>query len=226
MRIPPLAFVIVALVLALIALIMAGFTSETEMFLTLGIAVATVMVVAATLYQYLKSSSEAKHVPVENFSLWADVGEPAAELKRLSYDDVGAAVRIAVADLGSLSSNAELLGSRVSILLDKEEFVGLRQEHIHTATENLALGVRAVTKKLRSSKGFPSDVITLLEKHAAQSDRIANKFYEFERGKSEVVRVYTEPLRRAAEKLSRDLRLAATNMSNFAQGMAVTEKSS
>ncbi len=225
MRIHPMGIIILALVLSLVALIMAGFTSGLQMVLTIGIAAATVLVVIAILFQYIKSSSESKQVPVENFSLWADVGEPAAELRRFSYDDVGAAVRIAVADLGSLSSNAELLGSRVSILLDKEEFVGMRQEHIHTATENLAFGIKTVIKKLRSAKGFPSDVITLLEKYAAQSDRIANKLFEFEHGKSEVVHIYIEPLRRAAEKLSRDLRLASANLSNFAQGIAAKETS-
>lgn len=221
MRIPPIA--ILPLFLALIALIMAGCTTGMLMYLTIGMAAATLLVGIATLFQYARASSEAKQVPVENFSLWADVGEPAAELRRLSYDDVGAAARIAAADLGSLSANAELLGSRVSLLLDREGFGGLRREYLHDAIENLARGTNAVIKKLRSAKGFSSETITLLERHASQSDRIANKLFEFEHGKSEVVHIYVEPLRRAAEKLSRDLRLASANLSSFARGMEAKE---
>ena len=223
MRIRPIAAF--PFFLALIALILAGCTTGPQMYLVIGVAAATFLVAVAILFQYTRSSYEAKQVPVENFSIWADVGEPAAELRRLNLDDVGAAVRITAADLGSLSANAELLDARISILLGREGFEELRQEKLHQSLRNLASDVSAIVEKLRTAKIFPAETVNLLEQCASQSDRIANKLFEFERGKSEVVRIYVEPLRRAAEKLSRDLRLASANLANFTLGTPAKEKS-
>jgi len=223
MRIHPLT--LVPLFLAFIGLMMAVFTAGTQIYLIIGLAVATILVAIATLFQYSRSSYEAKQVPLENFSIWADVGEPAAELRRLNFDDIGAAVRIAAADLGSLSANAELLGARISMLLGKEGFEDLRQEKLHQSLKNLASSVNAIVEKLRATNKFPAETVTSLEQCASQSDRIANKLFEFERGKSEVVRIYIEPLRRAAEKLSRDFRLASANLASFTLGMPAKETS-
>ncbi|MDI6643306.1 MAG: hypothetical protein QMD95_04580 [Candidatus Hodarchaeaceae archaeon] len=217
MRIPPIS--ILPLTLALIALVIAGYTTGLSMYVTIGLAAATVLVGIAVIFQYV-GSPETKQVPLENFSLWADVGEPGAELKRLSPDDIAPAVRIASADLGSIATNAELLGARISLLVGREGFEGLGEEKLHRQVENIARDLNAVVKKLRATNGFPPKTMALLEQHAAQSDRIANKLFGFERGKSEVVHIYVEPLRRAAEKLSRDLRLASANMSDFVQGAA------
>jgi hypothetical protein len=221
MRIHPLT--LVPLFLAFIGLMMAVFTAGTQIYLIIGLAVATILVAIATLFQYSRSSYEAKQVPLENFSIWADVGEPAAELRRLNFDDIGAAVRIAAADLGSLSANSELLGARISMLLGKEGFEDIRQEKLHQSLKNLASSVNAIVEKLRATNKFPAETVTSLEQCASQSDRIANKLFEFERGKSEVVRIYIEPLRRAAEKLSRDFRLASANLASFTFGMPAKE---
>ena len=216
MRIHPLA--VLPLLLAFSALVMAGYTSGPAMVLTAGVAAAAVLVGMATLFQYTKPSPEARQVPVENFSLWADVGEPAAELRRLGLGDMGAAVRIASADLGSLVANSELLRARILMLTGKGGFEGLREEKIHRRAENLTHDVKMAIGKMSAASGFSADVLTLLEQCAAQADRIANKLFEFERGKSEVVHIYVDPLRRAAEKLSRDLRLGSANISGFMQG--------
>ncbi len=223
MRIHPLA--LVPFLLASIGLIIAMFTVGRDIYLVIGLAVATVFVAIATLFQYSRSSHEAKQVPLENFSIWADVGEPASELRRLNFDDIGAAARIAAADLGSLSANAELLGARISMLLGKEDFEDLRQEKLHQGFKNLASSVNAIVEKLRATNRFPVETVTSLEQCASQSDRMANKLFEFERGKSEVVRIYIEPLRRAAEKLSRDFRLASANLASFTLGMPAKETS-
>ena len=216
MRVHP--FAIIPLLLATIALIMGGFTAGPQIYLTIALAAATLLVAIATLFHYTRSSYEARQVPVENFSIWADVGEPAAELRRLGFHDVGTAMRIAAADLGSLSANAELLDARISIILGKEGFEELRQEKLRQSLKSLASDINAVVEKLRAAKTFPVEAVNLLEQCASQSDRIANKLFEFERGKSEVVRIYVEPLRRAAEKLSRDLRLASANLASFGSG--------
>lgn len=211
----------VALVLALIALVLAGGTSGPLLPLTIGIVVATVLVTLATLYQYVRPPLNVRQVPVENFSLWADIGEPAVELRRLSPGDVEAAVRIANADFGSLSSNAELLNSRVSLLLGRPEFGELTRERINLQTEGLSQNLRDLVKKLNAEKRFSPEVLNLIEQYATQTDRIANKLYDLQRGKPELVHIYLEPLRRAAEKLSRDLRQASANVSNFMKGVTV-----
>jgi hypothetical protein len=213
MRIHPIVFV--PFFIALAGLIIAMSAAGLQIYLTACLAVAIVFVAIAVMFQYSRSSSEAKQIPLENFSIWADVGEPAAELRRLNFGDTVAAVRMVTADLGSLSANAELLGARISMLLGKEGFEDLRQEKLHKSFKNLASGVNAIVEKLRATNEFPVETVTSLEQCASQSDRMANKLFEFEHGKSEVVRIYVEPLRRAAEKLSRDFRLASANLANF-----------
>lgn len=211
MRFHPIA--IIPLFLAAVALVMAGGAGGPLLPLTAGLAAATVLVALATLFQYLKPRAEVRQVPIENFSLWADVGEPGAELERLSPDDVEAATRIAGADLGSLSSNADLINDRIALLLGRPEFEELTQEKFNEQTEKLAHDLRAAVEKLR--EGLRGEVLNPVEQCASQADRIANKLFDFQRGKPELVHIYIEPLRRAAEKLSRDLRLASQNISNF-----------
>lgn len=219
MRVNPLA--IVPLLLAILALVISAFTVGLPFYLvavTIGLAVATALVGIATLFQYTRSSTEAKQVPVENFSLWADVGEPAAELRRMGYENVQAAARIAAADLGSLAANAELLSARIEMLLGKEGFAELGSSGVHREVERIARGINSVVEKLRSGNGISPEAIAPLEEYASSADRVANKLFEFEKGKSEVVRIYVDPLRRASEKLSRDLRVAFGNINSFISG--------
>ncbi|TES84103.1 MAG: hypothetical protein E3J91_00235 [Hadesarchaea archaeon] len=220
---PPL-LTIIPLFLAVIALILASGTSGYLLPLTAVLAAVTVLVVLGIISQYMKPPAEVKQVPIENFYLWADIGESGAELRRLSPGDVEAATRIASADLGSLSSNADLLNSRISLLLGRDGFEELTQEKFNGQTEKLSEDLRGITKQLK--KGFQAEILSSIEQCASQADRIANKLYDFQRGKSEVVHVYVEPLRRAAEKLSSDLRLAFTNISNFVKSASAGDESS
>lgn len=220
---PPL-LTIIPLFLAVIALVIAGGTSGYLLPLTAGLAAVTVLIVLGIISQYMKPPAEVKQVPIENFYLWADIGESGAELRRLSPGDVEAATRIASADLGSLSSNADLLNSRISLLLGRDGFEELTQEKFNGQTEKLSEDLRGITKQLK--KGFQAEILSSIEQCASQADRIANKLYDFQRGKSEVVHVYVEPLRRAAEKLSSDLRLAFTNISNFVKSAPAGDESS
>lgn len=219
MRFHPI--VIIPLLLAVVALVMAGGAGGPLWPLTAGLAAATVLVLMATLFQYLKPRAEVRQVPIENFSLWADVGEPGAELKRLSPDDVEAATRIAVADLGSLSSNADLINDRIALLLGRPEFEELTQEKFNERTEKLVHDLRAAVEKLR--KEFRVGISNPIEQCASQANRIANKLSKFQRGKPGLVHIYIEPLRRAAEKLSRDLELASQNISNFIKSASKPE---
>jgi len=216
--------VIIPLFLAMIALVIAGGTSGYFLPLTVGLAVATAFVAFAIIFQYTRPPPEVKQVPIENFYIWSDIGESGAELRRLSPGDVEAATRIASADLGSLSSNADLLNSRISLLLGREGFEELTREKFNSQTEKLSEDLRGITKQLK--KGFQAEILSSIEQCASQADRIANKLYDFQRGKSEVVHIYAEPLRRAAEKLSSDLRLAFVNISNFMKSTPAGPESS
>ena len=220
---PPL-LTIIPLFLAVIALVIAGGTSGYLLPLTAGLAAVTVLVVLGIIFQYTKPPAEVKQVPIENFYIWTDIGESGAELRRLSPEDVEAATRIASADLGSLSSNADLLNARISLLLGREGFEELTQEKFNGQTEELSEDLRGITKQLK--KGFQAEILSSIEQCASQADRIANKLYDFQRGKSEVVHIYVEPLRRAAEKLSSDLRLAFVNISNFMKSAPAGSESS
>jgi len=222
MRIPLIATA--ALIMAIVALgvsalvISRGAGGEL-LYLTFGAAAASVLVAIATFYQYRKPPVEVSNIPIENFSLWADVGEPGAGLRRLGDGDVESALRIISADFGTLAPNIGLLSERLSILMGRHGFDELTRSKLHRSAYGLLEDIRSVMKKMGSGEGRTTEgmqrLLDSIEGCAAQADRIANKIYDFERGKPEVVRAYTEPLRRAVEKLSRDFRLANTNLRNY-----------
>jgi len=213
MRLYPLA--IIPLILSLAAIVLSVSAPGPQFYLTVGVAGATFLVSAAILFTYSRRSTEAKQIPLENFSLWTDVGEPAAELRRLSLTDVFAAAQITSTDLASLAANAELLQSRSYMLVGRDGFEDLLKEKMHRRVENLASDIHAITEKINSDRKLSPEIIPMIEQCASQADRIANKFFELEGGKPEVVYLYLEPLRRAAEKLSRDLRQASSNISKY-----------
>ncbi|MEM4201997.1 MAG: hypothetical protein QW786_02175 [Candidatus Hadarchaeum sp.] len=213
MRLYPLA--IIPLVLSLGAIVVSGINPGPQTYLTLGVAGATFLVSAAILFAYSRKSTEAKQIPLENFSLWADVGEPASELRRLSQGETFAAAQIAATDLDSLAANAELLQARTYMLVGKVGFESVTEEKMHRRVEVLVNDINRISRSISVSKELTKEVIPQLEQCAAQAERIANRFFELEEGKPETIYIYLEPLRRAAEKLSRDLKMAATNISKY-----------
>lgn len=241
MRFNPIA--VIPLFLAAVALVIASKAGGYSLLLTAVLAAVAVFISLVTIFRYGRPSVEVKQPPVENFqyakpsvdvkqvsiedfSLWVDVEGPGSELRRLSPDDLEAAMRITNADLSSLSSNADLLNARISLLLGRPEFVELTQEKFDEQTGCLSQDLRIALKKLGTGKELSAEVLNLIERCASQADRIANKLYDFQRGKPELVQIYTEPLRRAAEKLSRDMRLVFTNVSDFVKSTSTESKSS
>ncbi len=241
MRFNPIA--VIPLFLAAVALVIASKAGGYSLLLTAVLAAVAVFISLVTIFRYGRPSVEVKQPPVENFqyakpsvdvkqvsiedfSLWADVEEPGSELRRLSPDDLEAAMRITNADFSSLSSNADLLNARISLLLGRPEFVELTQEKFDEQTGCLSQDLRIALKKLGTGKELSAEVLNLIERCASQADRIANKLYDFQRGKPELVQIYTEPLRRAAEKLSRDMRLVFTNVSDFVKSTSTESQSS
>ncbi len=241
MRFNPIA--VIPLFLAAVALVIAGKEGGYSLLLTAVLAAAAVFISLVTIFRsgrpsvevkqppvenfrYAKPSIDVKQVSIEDFSLWVDIEGPGSELRRLSPDDLEAAMRITNADLSSLSSNADLLNARISLLLGRPEFVELTQEKFDEQTGCLSQDLRIALKKLGTGKELSAEVLNLIERCASQADRIANKLYDFQRGKPELVQIYTEPLRRAAEKLSRDMRLVFTNVSDFVKSTSTESQSS
>ncbi|KUO41678.1 MAG: hypothetical protein AVW06_00710 [Hadesarchaea archaeon DG-33-1] len=220
MRVPLIATA--ALIVALAALVVSGSAGEELLPFTIGSAAAAVLVAFAAIYQSRKPRVEIEHVPIEDFSLWTDIGEPAAGLRRLGGGQTESAFRITSADLSSLASNAGLLSERLSILIGRHGFDELTRSKLHRNAHSLLEGISSIVKKMRSGEDRSTEnvqrLLDSIEGCAAQSDRIANKLYDSQREKSEIIRTYTDPLRRAAEKLSRDLRLANTNLRNYLKG--------
>jgi hypothetical protein len=232
MRIPIVAtgaFLVALAAFAIAAITVAGSSTGEVTTLTVGtvgIATAAIMVSIATFYIQNKPPAEVARIPLENFTLWADVGEPAAGIHRIGEGDVDSAMKIASTDFGSLASNSWLLSERLSILMGKHGFDELTRGKLNRGAYSLTEEIRSCMKRLRSSEGRSTDGVRKLldniEGCASQADRIANKLYDFERGKPEIIKVQTEPLRRAAEKLSRDLRQGSTNLRNFLKLTSVT----
>ena len=148
MRLYP--FALIPLILAVIAIGMAFTSSGIEMYLTIGVGIATLLVSASVLFMYGNKSTEVEQIPLENFSLWADIGEPASELRRLSLQDGLAAAQITRADLSSLASNAELLRSRSQLLAGRTGFENLREDKIHRRVEFLLNDINTITDKIKS----------------------------------------------------------------------------
>lgn len=225
MRIPLVAtgaFLVALAAFVVAAITVVGSSTEEVSSITvgtIGIAIAAILVSMSTFYLQNKPPAEVARIPLENFTLWADVGESAAGIQRVGEGDVESAMKIASTDFGSLASNSWLLSERLSILMGKHGFDELTRSKLNRGAYSLTEDIRSCIKKLKSGEGRSTDSVRKLldniEGCASQADRIANKLYDFERGKPEIIKVQTEPLRRAAEKLSRDIRQGNTNLRNF-----------
>jgi len=216
MKLQPLAFLPFGV--GIVAVVIALWAQQLPFF---GVSMATVVIGIAVIYLYSKPTEVAlKGIQLENFSIWADIGDPGAELQRLEPNDLWSAVRVMRADLDTLSTNASLLGKRVSMLLGKENFGGLSRYDIQGDARKVAQRTSSLASRMESDGKFPSETTTILEQSAALLDRAANKLFEFERGKPETVHIYVDPLKRAAEKLSKDMRQATSNISDFSKSAA------
>jgi hypothetical protein len=214
MKLQPLG--ILPFAAAIVAVVVAAIFHSIE---TLAVALPSVLLGVAVLYLYSKPPEVApKGIQLENFSIWADIGEPGAELRRLEPNDIWSAVRVMKADLNTLSANAALLDKRILMLIGRENFDGLARYDLQGDARKVARKTADIGNKMEVDGKFPSETIPTLEQSAALLDRAANKLFEFERGKPETVHIYVDPLKRAAEKLSRDMRQATSNITSFSKG--------
>jgi chromosome segregation ATPase len=188
--------------------------------MALGVALATLAVALAVVYQYtITTRPQEEEIRLEDFSWWVDVVEPAADLKNLKAEESGLAARIVSSDLKNLSKNSDLLNRRLALLIGRRDFEGLSEEDYSGEARKVANSLSELAQGMERRGAFQQGFYRLLEQHASRLDRVANKLYEFEREKPETICVYVDPLRRASEKLSRDLRRAASNVFKFEKRM-------
>jgi hypothetical protein len=203
---------LLALGAALVGLIGAVYAGP----LAIGVALATLAVAIAVIYQYtITSRPQEEEIPLEDFSWWIDGGEPVADLKNLKPEEASLAIQIVSSDLKNLSKNSDLLGRRLALLIGRRDFEGLSESDYSGEARKVANSLSELAQGMEKRGALQPGFYRLLEQHASRLDRMANKLYEFERGRSETIRVYIDPLRRASEKLSRDLRKAASNAFKF-----------
>jgi len=185
----------------------------------LAVAIPSVLLGIAVIYLYSKPpEATPKGIQLENFSIWADIGEPGAELRRLEPNDMWSAVRVMKADLNTLSANAALLDRRILMLIGRENFDGLAKYDLQGDARKVARKTADLGNKMETDGKFPAETIPTMEQSAALLDRVANKLFEFEHGKPETVHIYVDPLKRAAEKLSKDIRQTTSNITAFSKG--------
>lgn len=203
---------VLSLGVAVIALIAAASTGS---LMVIGMALATVAVAMAVIYQYTSSPKfREEEIPLEDFSWWADVGEPAASLKNLTGESPLVA-QIISTDLKNIARNADLLSKRIALLVGRRDFDGISKEDHAGNASKIADTLSEVVQVAERDGTIPPILYKSLEHHAAALDRTANRLFEFQKGKSEEIHIYVEPLRRASEKMSRDLRKAASNIFKF-----------
>jgi len=158
-------------------------------------------------------------ISIQDFDTWVELGETAAGLRGMKSRDKNAAAQIVTADMNSLAINAELLDRRLSFLYGKHGYDKLTKDKLHNEGKDLAKIVRRYTKKIAKLENWSAENMSTMleefEKCASRYDRIANKLHDYEKERPEIVKVNLEPLRRAAEKLSANLRTGRLNLENY-----------
>ena len=220
MRLSP--FAIASIVFAIIALALAGVAAAkmpSEVPLAMGIIATAALTVVTLLIHHIRTPTKIGQTPIEDFHLWTKVGEPGAGILGLKPREKRLAASVLSADLNMLTTNAELLGGRLSLLAGRHGFDRLTKDQLHKDGQRLAKELRQTSRKVGLVENWSyaklQDVLTTLEKCASGYDRIGNKLYEFEKERPEIVKTTLEPLRRAAEKLSSGLRTCRANLESY-----------
>jgi hypothetical protein len=203
---------VLALGAALVAVVAAALTGP----LAVAVALATLVVAIAVVYLYTYTPKpREEEIPLEDFSWWADIGEPFSGLKVLEPAELAAAAQLVASDLKTLQKNSGLLNQRLSLLVGRREFEEFPGELVTSETQHTTNTLGEFVRRCEQTGNLEPELYKSLERSASRLDRVANKLFEFERGRSEVVKTYVDPLRRASEKLSKDLRKAASNLYKF-----------
>lgn len=216
MRIHPLP--ILALLASLGALLLVGLDVGGTTPWMLFISAASCLVALSVFALYLSSSPHRPlEVPVEDFSLWVDAGEPARELQKLGPSDLPLATMVLRADLGSIVSNSELLTSRLSIALNRPELQDLARFKLVPRSREVSDILKGAVVSLSSkpSQEGLGELVSSLERAATAAEAILRDMEGISLAKRGVGEAHLLPLRRALDRMVKDLKELKSNTESY-----------
>lgn len=226
MRIHPLP--ILALLASVGALLLVGLDVGGTTPWMLFISAASCLVALSVFALYLTSPSRRPlEVPVEDFSLWVDAGEPAKELQKLGPSDLPLATMVLRADLGSIVSNSELLTSRLSIALTRPELQDLAKFKLDSRSREVSDLLKGT---LATLSGKPSqealrESVSSLERVANAAETILRDLEGISLAKRGVGEAHLLPLRRALDRMVKDLKELKSNTESYLRLFLLTSPS-
>lgn len=202
----------------IVAIIAVGASAYSGTPLTMGIALATLLVAAASVYLYISTypKKRFKEIPLEDFSWWMDAGEPLASLKRLDPKSM-AVPSVFLSDLRPVAKNVELLFQRMKLIVWRRDFADLPSGDIMTELDTVRSFLRAMLQRIERKMVLEPEITGYLTDLAGRMKKIAEKLSGYVQTKPEILRPYVDPLARAAERLAKDLETASKNYQDFAK---------
>jgi hypothetical protein len=225
MRIHPLP--ILALLSSIAALVLVGLDMGGTAPWMLFISAAVCLVAFSVFVLYLTAPTHRPlEVPVEDFSLWVDAGEPAKELQKLGPSELPLATMVLRADLGSIISNSELLCSRLSIALAKPELLDLAKFELVPRSKELLNVLREAEATLSgtSSPETLRELVSSLERAATGAESILRDLEGISLAKRGVGETYLLPLRRATDRMVKDLKDLKSNTESYLRLFLLTSQ--
>lgn len=216
MRIHPLP--ILALLCSMGAILMVAFDVGGVTPWMLLLSTASCLVALSVFALYLSSPShQPLEVPVEDFSLWVDAGEPAKGLQKLGPSELPVALTVLRADLGSILSNCELLTSRLSIALKKPELRDLSKFRLEARSRELQELLADAEKALlqKSSPQTLQETLSSFERAANAAESLLRDLEGISLAKGGIGETYLLPLRRALDRMVKDLKELRSNTESY-----------
>jgi DNA-binding transcriptional regulator YbjK len=226
MRIHPLP--VLALLSSIAALVAGGLEVGGTTPWMLFISAAACLVALSVFVLYLTAPTHRPlEVPVEDFSLWVDAGEPAKDLQKLGPSELPLATMVLRSDLGSIVSNSELLCSRLSIAVTKPELQDLAKFELVPRSRELLSVLRGAEASLSGSSSPETlrQLVSSLERAAIAAEAILRDLEGISLAKRGVGETYLLPLRRAIDRMVKDLKELKANTESYLRLFLLTSQS-
>lgn len=216
MRIHPLP--LLALLASLLALVLVGLdVGATPWIILLSASSCLLALSVVALYLRLSHHRRPLEVPVEDLSLWVDAGEPAKELQKLSPAELSTVLMVLRADLGSIISNSELLHQRFPLILSKPELSDLTKFNLVSRAAELVGALKQGEACLLRPPSHQNlqELLPYLERSAGMAESLLRDLEGISLAKGGIGEAYLLPLRRALEKMVRDLKEMKSNTESY-----------
>ncbi len=193
-----------------------------------GISAAAALVVLSVLYLYQPKPAPpiAQRVPVEDFSIWVDIGEPLSKLSQVEPGQLLLAGRLVKEDMKLLCSNLDLLDSRLKMMsgrFGELEGIGELAFEVKRRLELLGSDFPSNPSVLRERK---KDMLTVLE-YSEMDMKYAHEKLVFLLSSQPIEQTYMlEQLERQVRRMEEGIRQARRNLSAFLEKFPTLETSS